>query len=467
MDTTAQVQADGQRAGVADALVFRRVAPALWAHVGGFGRGTGWAGTVEVDPAGEPLLAHLPPGAGQVRRTRVGPRRVMGPYWAHEAALVRVGHDALVVLGHPQAPLATGDRELATLAARLSACVLEASAAKRLADELEVLHAVRAVATGCTLELPTALQHVVDVATASLSCELGVLCDGAGRIAVCGALAPESRDCVDRVLARLSARAGQGLCCLQDVTAEDDLGPLSYACGVRSLLAVSLPGVPGGLLVVAHTAAAPRGFTSLCQQLGRQVADAGAVVTQAASVRQRLRQALQDDERLARRDPLTGVGNRLAWDEALGQAQARVEAGLPVTVLTLDVDGLKAVNDAYGHAAGDDLLRRCAAALLNGVRQGDVVARLGGDEFAVLLPVDGAVAERRIAEFIALFETGAMSGVAASVGAHAVLHGETVADALLLADRAMYARKRGAAQASTRLPAPRSSGSLALPLGSG
>ncbi len=87
-------------------------------------------------------------------------------------------------------------------------------------------------------------------------------------------------------------------------------------------------------------------------------------------------------------DPLTGLGNRNLLDE---HTRTALVPGVPASVLVLDLDGFKAVNDTLGHAAGDELLRVVGARLRAHAREGDLVARLGGDEFVVLLP--GATAD--------------------------------------------------------------------------
>lgn len=89
----------------------------------------------------------------------------------------------------------------------------------------------------------------------------------------------------------------------------------------------------------------------------------------------------------ASHDPLTGLANRPLFDESLELALARARrSNLEVAVLFVDVDGFKQVNDAYGHDAGDEVLRIVADRLLQCARESDVVARRGGDEFLVLLP---------------------------------------------------------------------------------
>src|ERR1700712_508948 len=90
---------------------------------------------------------------------------------------------------------------------------------------------------------------------------------------------------------------------------------------------------------------------------------------------------------LARTDPLTGLANRRAFDEVLAREWSRAlrESG-PISLLLLDVDLFKDLNDRYGHQAGDDCLRAVSGAVLSAVRASDIVARYGGEELAVILP---------------------------------------------------------------------------------
>ncbi|HVS05545.1 MAG TPA: HD domain-containing phosphohydrolase, partial [Candidatus Dormibacteraeota bacterium] len=87
----------------------------------------------------------------------------------------------------------------------------------------------------------------------------------------------------------------------------------------------------------------------------------------------------------ARTDPLTGLANRRAFEQALEQRLA-ADAQAPFAVLMLDVDGLKQVNDARGHAAGDAVLKRVASVLGSDLRESDLATRWGGDEFVLLMP---------------------------------------------------------------------------------
>jgi diguanylate cyclase (GGDEF)-like protein len=100
----------------------------------------------------------------------------------------------------------------------------------------------------------------------------------------------------------------------------------------------------------------------------------------------RARQLQQTFSQLALTDPLTGLPNRRAWDEEIRRRSAQNESVSDSICLALfDVDGFKAINDRFGHIAGDEVLCHLGRGLARGQQQGDYVARLGGDEFAILL----------------------------------------------------------------------------------
>ena len=126
---------------------------------------------------------------------------------------------------------------------------------------------------------------------------------------------------------------------------------------------------------------------------------------------------------LAHHDSLTGLANRSSFQDALDHEIDEARAtGQDLAVLCLDLDRFKDVNDLFGHAAGDALLRRVAKAVTNVLRKSQVVGRLGGDEFAILLPaVSGPSVAGRVAEDIlaALHAQSAGEGAArisASIG---------------------------------------------------
>ena len=149
----------------------------------------------------------------------------------------------------------------------------------------------------------------------------------------------------------------------------------------------------------------------------------------------------------ARRDSLTGLGNRARLLADLGDALAR--EGVPPSLLLIDLDGFKSVNDRLGHAAGDSLLADVGAALRDSMPAGAHAYRLGGDEFAVLVRTDGGGAPDALAAHLAdalQFERGPAAHrvhVTASIGvAGAALGAGAVSDLLRRADAAMYRAKR-------------------------
>ena len=155
--------------------------------------------------------------------------------------------------------------------------------------------------------------------------------------------------------------------------------------------------------------------------------------------------------RTALTDPLTGLGNRLLLVDRMSKWVAALDGDghRHVAVIAVDLDGLKRVNDTYGHATGDDLLRETARRLRSVVREGDLVARLGGDEFVLLcagIDVAGAsrLAERIVAEISSpyLLAGGVTAWSGASVGVTVTDDRHADVDRLLAqADRALYAAK--------------------------
>jgi diguanylate cyclase (GGDEF)-like protein len=147
----------------------------------------------------------------------------------------------------------------------------------------------------------------------------------------------------------------------------------------------------------------------------------------------------------ARTDPLTGLANRRAFELALEQRLA-AESPEPFSVIMLDVDGLKQVNDARGHAAGDAVLKRVASVLTSNLRSVDVVTRWGGDEFVLLMPLTDQVGALSLARRIGGTLRGsedAAGPISVSIGTASFPTDGTTAGSLLgAADRSMYADKR-------------------------
>ena len=182
---------------------------------------------------------------------------------------------------------------------------------------------------------------------------------------------------------------------------------------------------------------------------------AASVLRHRREVSNRLRgvqQALVRSEHEARHDPLTGLANRRVFDTELREAiRAARSGGEPFALHLVDVDGLKAVNDGLGHAAGDALLAAVAAALGRCVRARDLVARFGGDEFALIqrdaTPESVRILARRLREAVArptaLGEQQRTTVPEVSIGS--ALYADDADDAATLvraADARLYAQKR-------------------------
>ncbi len=157
--------------------------------------------------------------------------------------------------------------------------------------------------------------------------------------------------------------------------------------------------------------------------------------------------SLERERRLALLDPLTGVANRRAFRAAADSEIERARRyGHPLSVLFADIDDFKAVNDSFGHDAGDEVLVAVAKSLSNSVRANDVVARVGGDEFVVLLPETGEAGAHQVASVVDRV-TNRIGGqgrpISVSVGAVTFRYPPAdVAELVRRSDDAMYAAKR-------------------------
>jgi diguanylate cyclase (GGDEF)-like protein len=172
----------------------------------------------------------------------------------------------------------------------------------------------------------------------------------------------------------------------------------------------------------------------------------------------RLRESVRDADRqrtalrqVAMHDELTGLLNRRAALEAVQRELDRAERELiPVMALFVDLDGLKTINDTYGHAAGDDAIRLTAEALRDSARKFDVVARLGGDEFLI---AGGCIGTRDDLQVLAerihaavgaqtLTVNGDTVSLRCCIGVALSAPGDNVETLIHEADRALYAAKR-------------------------
>jgi len=155
-------------------------------------------------------------------------------------------------------------------------------------------------------------------------------------------------------------------------------------------------------------------------------------------------------ERLADEDPLVPIANRRAFVRELTRLMSFARRyGTPSSIVYIDINGMKGINDNNSHAAGDAALMQVARVLLENVRNTDVVGRLGGDELGVLLvQTDQVLAEQKAAQLAAavaaqpLLWQGQAIQLSISYGVYSFSGGENAGDALDAADRAMYEAKR-------------------------
>jgi diguanylate cyclase (GGDEF)-like protein len=187
------------------------------------------------------------------------------------------------------------------------------------------------------------------------------------------------------------------------------------------------------------------------EQLEREIRDAREALERMRAELAGTQAGERQARHLAAHDPLTGLANRAHFHERLCHALAlHALSGRGMAVLYIDLDGFKPINDTYGHAAGDTLLRIVASRLSHGVRAGDLVSRLGGDEFACLLQeVDSGEHARHLAmKLLESLKAPCKVGehlvqVTASIGITFDVEGNgNASDLLLTADMAMYRAKR-------------------------
>ena len=254
-------------------------------------------------------------------------------------------------------------------------------------------------------------------------------------------------DALDYRLMRRALRDETPQVIQQDATGTDPAEAwLMSQLGARTLLL--LPLLVGrttvGLVELIATAARREFLLAELDAL-QAMANQAATVLENARLVEQLRQAADIDQ-------VTGVNNHRFLQERLKQECARsARSHSPMSVLMIDLDGFKQVNDRYGHADGDRVLRTVAAGLKTAVRTSDVVARYGGDEFVILMPDTDEGQARAVATRI-VDEIGHQrhemsEGGQASVGASAGLSvypedGHTPKALLEAADAAMYAVKR-------------------------
>lgn len=316
------------------------------------------------------------------------------------------------------------------------------SLAERLADELELLTAVSEIATIDHETMAGTLTAIAAHARASLSAEFAAV----GTIpsadadwafgSSAGGWEPADPEVAARALRSFGADPS-GLPLLADGLGQLNGAPEGFADadGVAAVHVLPIGSPPVAVMLTAHTDAATRGSGTRHDRLAHGMADVAELVIRRAIAKDRLRDENARLAELLRTDALTGVASRSAWDDALRALEQR-RGEEPLSVVVVDVDELKIVNDEAGHAAGDALLRHCARLLAEAARSGDLVARIGGDEFGVLLR---ATDERQAAEWCAALDR--LETKCWSIGWASVPPADSLPDAIARADRHMYGRK--------------------------
>jgi hypothetical protein len=290
MSTTApRSDAAAASVGASDLFVLRRVSGNRFVHFGGTGRGSGWAGLIEVTTDEESSLGDALSTRRPVRLANGGKDLVFGPYYAHAAAFVPVSADVVVVFGGDDLALGEATDEALQSAATLAADAVESiTPAKKLADELEELDAVRAAVAVPAGSVEETMRGLGLVAAEALACEVAAIYLSEGDRVEVVARGWDLREPPERVAEALRSVLIEHRFpyCVQDANVVPLPPPLDRERGIRSYYLLELTGLSKGVLFVAHTDAAPRGFTLLCRRLGVRHADVVSVGLGAALTRE-------------------------------------------------------------------------------------------------------------------------------------------------------------------------------------
>lgn len=207
-------------------------------------------------------------------------------------------------------------------------------------------------------------------------------------------------------------------------------------------------GKPGATIpLVTHNREVHQLSSALSSMTERLIAAKGAMEDQVRLRTLELQAANRALDLQARTDALTGLLNRRGFDSRMEFALALARrSGRPLSVVSLDVDHFKGVNDRFGHEAGDEVLRRLAQTLQQRLRASDVIARLGGEEFAVVLPDTAAEDARAIAQSIvdgmAAQEDPLVGRITVSAGIASLRDApDSALELLRRSDAALYAAK--------------------------
>jgi diguanylate cyclase (GGDEF)-like protein len=196
-----------------------------------------------------------------------------------------------------------------------------------------------------------------------------------------------------------------------------------------------------------------KGFRGIEAAVTDSTQDSAAEIERLREKVERLEERVRQLDALAHQDVLLPVPNRRGFLRELDTLIARVQRyGEGAAMLFVDIDGLKRINDSFGHKAGDQVLSEVARALTEGVRKSDCVARLGGDEFGVLLAhateVSARETARRLAgriEAVQIQCDGNPLSLGVAIGVTVIGEADSADSVIARADRAMYREKTAAA----------------------
>ena len=228
---------------------------------------------------------------------------------------------------------------------------------------------------------------------------------------------------------------------VRSVNPEENPALAQVMPGARNVLVVPMfaEGEPLGAVVLEKGGdVGSRVQRRTVSMLGQFAAHAGLVLRNARLMKQ--------VQRMAETDPLTGLANRRTFQAALeSEVERSKRQGEPVTLLMIDLDHFKSLNDNYGHQTGDEILKAAAAALREGCRPFDIAARYGGEEFAVILPACTSRESLQVADRVreSLSTMATLVPVTASAGvATYPTHAADAESLVRHADEALYESKR-------------------------
>ena len=225
------------------------------------------------------------------------------------------------------------------------------------------------------------------------------------------------------------------------------VGVLLLALAILNAWFATLPGLPTG--DTASVALLIRLVIYLLTALGMQLMTFEDMTYELQHTNRRLATAQDDLRQMVVTDALTGTRNRRFFNEVIGRERQRHRRySIPLSIVFIDIDRFKAINDTLGHDVGDQVLREVAAFLLKNIREADYVFRWGGDEFLVLMSCGEEEAQRRALALQQAFDKSPPvadlpTGVALSVGCVEVpANAEDIMELVQTADERMYNDKK-------------------------